>query len=686
MSLEVSSTVTTQVALPLRSSRRSERRAWALLRGLITTGILVSEVVAAPQFGGGQVVTNQTQYPRHVYAADLDGDGDLDVLSASAGDDTIAWYENTGTGFGPQQVISTTADWVNWIEAHDLDGDGDPDVIAASSQDNKIAWYENLGAGVFTPESVVTNLAVGAYCVRAADLDGDGDQDLLAVSRSDGTVAWYPNLGMGAFGSQMVITSTASDPTTAHAADLDGDGELDVLVASLGDSKVTWFPNLGAGAFGVGQVIAHPHSAAYYVDSGDIDGDGAPDVLAGFYGGTVVWFPNLGGGVFGVGNLITTTGSKLHCSAAIDLDGDADLDVLTASYQSGLIAWHENLGGGSFSPDQVISSGMPGTTHAIAADLDGDGDCDVLGTSHGNQDVEWFENLAAWHLSPVNGHWYRRTGIVASWDAAEAMAQTWGGHLATIRSAAEDQWLMGLYSPDNYWIGFNDAAVEGSWVWSSGETPSYTNWAPGEPNNTGGEDYCEVDPVNFGGSWNDVGASTTYFGVVEVISGDCDANSVPDAFQIAQAQWLDWNGDGVLDECSSPNYCTATANSTGVPAVIGASGSPLVGDNAFTLEAWNVPAQEWGYFLMSQSTAFVPGFGGSAGNLCLGQPIIRFNNPNNGGMPLNSGAGGAMAFTLDLTSLPQGTVFSPGDAWYFQLWLRDIFTSNTTDGIEVMFR
>ena len=45
---------------------------------------------------------------KSVFATDLDGDGDADVLSASAGDDKIAWYENLGSGsFGPQQVITT---------------------------------------------------------------------------------------------------------------------------------------------------------------------------------------------------------------------------------------------------------------------------------------------------------------------------------------------------------------------------------------------------------------------------------------------------------------------------------------------------------------------------------------------------------------------------------------------------
>ncbi|MEC8510578.1 MAG: VCBS repeat-containing protein, partial [Planctomycetota bacterium] len=159
-------------------------------------------------------------------------------------DDKIAWYENLGGGsFGLQEVITTSAGGAISVYATDLDGDGDADVLSASTADDKIAWYENLGGGSFGPQQEITTAADGAFSVYATDLDGDGDADVLSASTNDDKIAWYENLGGGSFGVQQVITTSTDNARSVYATDLDGDGDADVLSASFLDDKIAWYEN-----------------------------------------------------------------------------------------------------------------------------------------------------------------------------------------------------------------------------------------------------------------------------------------------------------------------------------------------------------------------------------------------------------------------------------------------------------
>ena len=184
-----------------------------------------------------QVITTDADIATSVYAEDLDGDGDADVLSASYIDDKIAWYENLGGGrFSAQQVITIAADGARSVYAEDLDGDGDADVLSASERDDKIAWYENQGGGSFSSQQVITTAADSARSVYAEDLDGDGDADVLSAwtgTERDDKIAWYENQGGGSFSSQQVITTAADSARSVYAADLDGDGDADVLYRIL---------------------------------------------------------------------------------------------------------------------------------------------------------------------------------------------------------------------------------------------------------------------------------------------------------------------------------------------------------------------------------------------------------------------------------------------------------------------
>jgi len=131
-----------------------------------------------------------------VYGADLDGDIDLDIVACTNAEDIVAWHENLdGQGnFGSQQVITNQADVAINVFAIDLDNDNDVDVLSASAGDNTIAWYENLdGSGNFSVLKVIDDTVTNCRTVFAADIDGDGDQDVLAASLTDGDLYWYEN-------------------------------------------------------------------------------------------------------------------------------------------------------------------------------------------------------------------------------------------------------------------------------------------------------------------------------------------------------------------------------------------------------------------------------------------------------------------------------------------------------------
>jgi len=132
------------------------------------------------------------------------------------------------------------------------------------------------------------------------------------------------------------------------------------------------------------------------------------------------------------------------------------------------------------------------------------------------------------------------------------------------------------------------------------------------------------------------------------------------------------------------SYCAPNPNSTGNGANFCVNGSTVLADNDLNFSVDDLPLNKFGYFLMSRSPAFVPGFGGSQGILCMGSPLYRFS-----AWVLNSGTSGMFQFTPDLTNLPQGQVFLPGESWFFQAWYRDNnpgSTSNTTNGMVVAFQ
>ena len=138
-----------------------------------------------------------------------------------------------------------------------------------------------------------------------------------------------------------------------------------------------------------------------------------------------------------------------------------------------------------------------------------------------NDDLVWIQNS-------TNGHYYAETEFMSSWADAEGLAQSFGGHIVTVNSLSEHQWLIETFkietSETDYWIGLNDIAQEGNWVWSSGETTTFDNWCPGEPNDCCTEEDGEENAAVISstlwpllvGCWNDNLHLHHHYAIIEV--------------------------------------------------------------------------------------------------------------------------------------------------------------------------
>lgn len=136
-------------------------------------------------------------------------------------------------------------------------------------------------------------------------------------------------------------------------------------------------------------------------------------------------------------------------------------------------------------------------------------------------------------------------------------------------------------------------------------------------------------------------------------------------------------------------YCMAVQNSSGVEGGISATGSRVVGVNDVTLNAFDLPVNQFGIFVTSMTQAFVPGAGGTSnGNICLGGAIGRYSAPS---QILTTGSAGEFSLAIDLNQTPQAAGFvsiAAGETWNFQAWHRDPvgLGSNFTRGLEVSFQ
>ncbi len=320
--------------------------------------------------------------------ADLDGDGDLDILVGTEGLERLVMNHGLGlfrsaavelpqpTGLGEQGRA---------VALGDLDRDGDIDAFVGG-YDGPDNVYLNDGGGGFSRAPVIS-WGGGRYLLRVvlADLDRDGDLDAFGGGNPHCYV--FRNNGSGGLTEIPGPVVSRGVTEAVDVGDIDGDGLPDIAIARSSAGSLL-LKNVGSLQF-VDWTVRAPdlyqvnHTGVRF---GDLDGDGDQDLFV--TNATGSGWPNLGLDLVlvnsGTGrfSLRGAATSLRHDSWSVDLadvDGDGDLDALLGTLQGVELRLNDGTGAFTDASQSMPAHAVP-VRHVRVGDLDGDGDADAVAT------------------------------------------------------------------------------------------------------------------------------------------------------------------------------------------------------------------------------------------------------------------------------------------------------------------
>ncbi|MDX1419034.1 MAG: VCBS repeat-containing protein, partial [Rubricoccaceae bacterium] len=367
--------------------------------------------------------------------ADVDGDGDLDVLTSDRMSLAVTVHRNPGDGRLPElasRFPSGTGSTLH-LDAGDVDGDGDLDLfVSGGGFGVPGAVVESNGDGTFgVPVTIThsTEYGRGASRGKLRDLDGDGDLDILYNDAHTDFFTGYDfwtalNDGTGTFAAPVEWDLNTCGNGDVNAFDLDNDGDLDVinaeeLACATGADKLYISLNNGDATFQPAytvQISLGPHA----IDGGDFNEDGNVDLV------TTHWMPygfrdflnvhlGNGDGTFQE-ERVYLVGRGPRFIVVEDLDGDGHLDLATANSSNGN-SGRETLtvlfgtGTGAFTGRTdyyaPYSPDLQGVTGLEAGDVDGDGDLDLMMTTVANGVAMYYNDGAGGFTFPhrLGAYW-----------------------------------------------------------------------------------------------------------------------------------------------------------------------------------------------------------------------------------------------------------------------------------------
>ena len=369
--------------------------------------------------------------PQDARFADVDGDGNLDLLVSNTASNTVSVLRNTatsgvinGSSFAAKQDFATGT-LPRALGIGDLDGDGKPDLSLSNGTANTISLLKNTSTSgsISFAAKVDLNTGTGPYGNVIADIDGDGRPELIHANFSDNDVSVLHNIAdpptissispaSAKAGDAVTITGTNFDTTPSNNTVLFG--ATKATVTAGGSTSLTVTVPSGA-TFGPVSVIANNRTAesddfflptfsgeyptidastlAAKVDfgtgttpravaTGDVDGDGKPDAIVTNYGSdTVSLLRNTSttSTVSFATKLDLTTGNDPWEVALADIDGNGELDMAVTNDAANTVSLFRNTStSGAISFAAKVDFSTDARPDAVGfGDIDGDGKVDM---------------------------------------------------------------------------------------------------------------------------------------------------------------------------------------------------------------------------------------------------------------------------------------------------------------------
>ena len=373
-----------------------------------------------------QVIDDQRRHGQGVKLVDIDRDGDMDVVVALSLTDAVYLYLNggdsngggTGTNWRTVNVSGSPLFPAMDVAIADIDGDGDLDIVGVALIDRdlgfpspgKVAWFENPGnvTNAWTTHMLTTDMW-GARTVVAADLTGEGRADLVVSCNFIGTqgngVFWFANNGTGTFIGPIPIDAGLLQAESAVVHDVDNDGVLDVIAAGRDSGEIAWYKNnrapgtTNAAPTFTKYVIASSINRPYGLHFANLDADPELElIVTGGNGHGVAWYDPPANPT----NLWTRTtidatfglGDNVRIFAD-DFNRDGRIDIAISSQPDSQLRWYRNDGAGVWTPITIQAS-YPGLTGLTGGDVNGDGRIDLLTTTYEFDNNNSTDRIAWW--------------------------------------------------------------------------------------------------------------------------------------------------------------------------------------------------------------------------------------------------------------------------------------------------